>query len=155
MLFPSTPSAFSSKMNHDRTTAKRVLFAVTACHAFTALVVSSPDCHQQCTLIRSSLDPHRACKSSRRSSDQTLGRACEFGFNNGYLRVCMAMCRDGESDELVSPVETCARYDVNGATRKPRLACEAGQHCYLLVGDIWYLLTSGLSRQVIRVPIFR
>jgi hypothetical protein len=49
----------------------------------------------------------------------------------------MAMCRDGESDELVSPVETCARYDANGATRKPRLACEAGyQSSYIQIKEL-------------------
>ena len=129
-FFDSAVQLFSAhvRMSSYCKNSRLSLFHLSAFYHLIQLASCLPECHQECTLIRSSLDPHSACKSSRRASDQTLGRACEFGFNNGYLKVCMAMCRFGISDDLASPAETCTRYPLEGSTKKARLACELGEN---------------------------
>ena len=90
---------------------------------------SGHDCHRVCTTIRHTLDPHKPCKQARRQPDRSVGRACDFGFSNGFFAICDALCEreeENDFDSLSDPNAVCSQW---GGPPNPKasIACRAGQ----------------------------
>ena len=90
---------------------------------------SGHDCHRVCTSLRHSLDPHQPCRQAKRQRDRSVGKACNFGFSNGFDTICHAMC-EGETEnlfnEMSDPAAVCSQW---GGPPNPKasIACRAGE----------------------------